>query len=149
MGEQDENGIYHISIHAPAKGATSRKLMCPRLCFISIHAPAKGATLDIIAVDKQPLISIHAPAKGATNDRVLGWLDLKISIHAPAKGATTRHSAFLTRVTDFNPRSREGSYTPYCHTSKFLIISIHAPVKGATRRCFQCGMKQEFQSTLP
>ena len=33
-----------ISIHAPAKGATSLTMFCPLDVIISIHAPAKGAT---------------------------------------------------------------------------------------------------------
>ena len=33
---------------------------------ISIHAPAKGATTVLVPVSPQVLISIHAPAKGAT-----------------------------------------------------------------------------------
>ena len=39
-----EESFYQISIHAPAKGATSF-LISMQSCFkISIHAPAKGAT---------------------------------------------------------------------------------------------------------
>ncbi len=29
------------------------------------------------------------------------------------------------------------------------IISIHAPTRGATSLCLNCGIKKEFQSTLP
>ena len=58
------------------------------LGLISIHAPAKGATSELPPLFGNILISIHAPAKGATRG---GWSSdgvLKISIHAPAKGAT-------------------------------------------------------------
>ena len=77
-----------ISIHAPARGATSQfrylkassdfnprsrersdllfLLLCMS-CPISIHAPARGAT--VIAFDEchKSKISIHAPARGATD----------------------------------------------------------------------------------
>ena len=94
-----------------------------------------------------------------------------ISIHAPAKGATTRHSAFSIAVTDFNPRSREGSDfnaqccqhsgnnfnprsregsdSPYPLHHHFSAISIHAPAKGATLFCAVSPLLDVFQSTLP
>ena len=99
-----------ISIHAPAKGATS---FCSLTVFnvcISIHAPAKGATCrknknnyrnyyfnprsregsDDDAPEDTPEveISIHAPAKGATLYIPMDVGAINISIHAPAKGAT-------------------------------------------------------------
>ena len=77
-----------ISIHAPAKGATTSCNRQDDHQRISIHAPAKGATslLGKAAIKQQ--ISIHAPAKGAT-PRLLNTTPAPtISIHAPAKGAT-------------------------------------------------------------
>ena len=59
--------ITDISIHAPAKGATTTVHGCMVTTKISIHAPAKGATLDFIyRYSLLCNISIHAPAKGAT-----------------------------------------------------------------------------------
>ena len=56
---------------------------------ISIHAPAKGATTFPESLDDFPHISIHAPAKGATVMAYKGFCSsTMISIHAPAKGAT-------------------------------------------------------------
>jgi hypothetical protein len=34
-----------VSIHAPARGATTYKLANGRKSFVSIHAPARGATI--------------------------------------------------------------------------------------------------------
>ena len=99
----------HISIHAPAKGATGVKGNFGVIIAISIHAPAKGATRGAPLTRRTRWISIHAPAKGAT--REFAKLDEAewISIHAPAKGATlSQHSAFRPSP-HFNPRSREGS----------------------------------------
>ncbi len=58
-----------ISIHAPAWGATARKLDIRRRIAISIHAPAWGATADDHALSSNSVISIHAPAWGATANR--------------------------------------------------------------------------------
>ena len=100
-----------ISIHAPARGATSWDRAVARLlhyfnprsregsdalllallyCFsISIHAPARGATgYALVDISNMPSISIHAPARGATGSNEDGEDGSKISIHAPARGAT-------------------------------------------------------------
>ena len=58
---------------------------------------------------KETRISIHAPAKGATPLRDKAGRGMGISIHAPAKGATAQIIRVSFHVTDFNPRSREGS----------------------------------------
>ena len=39
------------------------------ITVISIHAPAKGATSTDVGSVNNPIISIHAPAKGATSDQ--------------------------------------------------------------------------------
>ena len=77
---------------------------------ISIHAPAKGATTSDDPSLAGKRISIHAPAKGATvcGDEVAAFVDI-ISIHAPAKGATNKELRILFDASNFNPRSREGS----------------------------------------
>ena len=76
---------------------------------ISIHAPAKGATAPYDSETYYNQISIHAPAKGATKtlDNIAG-VDA-ISIHAPAKGATFGTMPQRLNISNFNPRSREGS----------------------------------------
>ena len=55
------------------------------------------------------VISIHAPARGATNPVLNLHKIPKISIHAPARGATLITDRTQADITDFNPRSREGS----------------------------------------
>ena len=118
----------HISIHAPAKGATPFSGFLEIFPFsISIHAPAKGATGQGNHYFLIEAISIHAPAKGATmfQKQKMDWE--RISIHAPAKGAT---------------ECREQD----CKAGK---ISIHAPTKGATFRLSGLTPMRRFQSTLP
>ena len=56
-----------VSIHAPARGATSTLAdMSPRLSDVSIHAPARGATMARSVSRDDDDVSIHAPARGAT-----------------------------------------------------------------------------------
>ena len=40
-----KDGVLHVSIHAPAWGATSCRRGNPQLLHVSIHAPAWGATV--------------------------------------------------------------------------------------------------------
>ena len=80
---------HYVSIHAPARGATSLRPIWsyPPLTFqftrprgarpesprkrpndyaVSIHAPARGATLGLEQFSNDVWVSIHAPARGAT-----------------------------------------------------------------------------------
>ena len=121
-----------ISIHAPAKGATSRptsisstaafQSTLPRRerritsSFSSHRArfqstlPRRERPLARPRLAVRTVISIHAPAKGATVQPHRGGHGIPISIHAPAKGATM-----------IGGESDSGTG-----------ISIHAPAKGAT-----------------
>ena len=58
--------------------------------------------------------------------------NLFISIHAPARGATLSLMSRLPSSLYFNPRSREGSDSPWFATLSGQFISIHAPARGAT-----------------
>ena len=137
--------LFVISIHAPAKGATSfqiffqktfsfqstlprreRPMLTEWINFnhgISIHAPAKGATKSAFKTLPLSNISIHAPAKGATINTLMGYTICDISIHAPAKGATYRGITRRYIFTAFQstlPR-RERLFRPYrqTHICKF------------------------------
>ena len=100
---------------------------------ISIHAPTKGATIIFLKPSLTSYISIHAPTKGATNFSPDEYPQAWISIHAPTKGATYSETSALRYLSDFNPRSHEGSdaHPEKCYPSA-QNISIHAPTKGAT-----------------
>ena len=56
-----------VSIHAPARGATTYAEVKEELRKVSIHAPARGATRPTRRGDPSPHVSIHAPARGATS----------------------------------------------------------------------------------
>jgi len=123
--------------------------------MVSIHAPARGATSGVVMVFTTKIVSIHAPARGATCYRCYCCCRCKVSIHAPARGATGRVSGISIPMEGFNPRAREGRDVSFA-LQIFLIalfqstrprgarhgepagfydesaVSIHAPARGAT-----------------
>ena len=149
--------IEHVSIHAPAKGATSGCLSSIDRVTVSIHAPAKGATRQrrgrrrrLAGFNPRPReggdalpparwrignVSIHAPAKGATPSRHFVPSKATVSIHAPAKGATHGPRSGQRIASRFNPRPREGGDKSAGGRTFFQMVSIHAPAKGATGGC--------------
>ena len=58
--------------------------------YISIHAPARGASTVESIIVGEGLISIHAPARGASDSGTYMRGCGEISIHAPARGASVR-----------------------------------------------------------
>ncbi len=144
-----EYAAVGISIHAPAKGATTTPASRPSAAAFQSTLPRRerqrGSTnyqcsnlfQSTLPRRERPkwigkpaiiwTISIHAPAKGATRRRAeeRGYLD--ISIHAPAKGATYKITILYNKA----------------------IISIHAPAKGATADRVGIPFIVQFQSTLP
>ena len=131
-----------ISIRAPARGATDTGEGAAVDSPISIRAPARGATglISVISAciinfnprsregsdeeyrsgDETRSISIRAPARGATFNDFPEVPGIYISIRAPARGATSIYSSRLFILSNFNPRSREGSDTA---CSLLLIFS--------------------------
>ena len=122
---------------------------------ISIHAPARGATSCVVRFLKRFVISIHAPARGATDALAQIWAAIDISIHAPARGATDFDEQ-PTPAQLFQSTLPQGE-RPYCFPRQVMSllfqstlpqgerrsyqrfqfaaseISIHAPARGATR----------------
>ena len=126
--------LKNISIHAPAKGATSGKNYSARIWKFQSTLPRRERQVRSQQYSTEKTISIHAPAKGATSlhsprsplyaefqstlprreRHVTGFprlFAIDISIHAPAKGATRELEEYLPTICNFNPRSREGSDT--------------------------------------
>ena len=99
---------------------------------VSIHAPAWGATREIRICWLGALVSIHAPAWGATADRYDLLRILIVSIHAPAWGATVLARNDPRHSICFNPRSRVGSDDCRGFILVGCGVSIHAPAWGAT-----------------
>ena len=135
----------------PRRERLERKLHNKQTDIISIHAPAKGATSRPTSISSTAAFQSTLPRRerpaaatgGGTGGRNFNprsregsdvahhvhRLDgLDISIHAPAKGATRQ----------------------VCTLRHQFDISIHAPAKGATfRRTCTCFQLYAFQSTLP
>ena len=82
----------YISIHAPAKGATSYAYSSIRGLINFNPRSREGSDYIKWYTNTVMMISIHAPAKGATIHGQPARNILIISIHAPAKGATTLKS---------------------------------------------------------
>ena len=122
-----------ISIHAPPRGATSKRTST-RKQFLNFNSrpSARGDDVDSIRPKRRTnfnsrpsargdlsstafrhisLISIHAPPRGATSGgRIIDGVEI-ISIHAPPRGATAA--------------ARKQRHP--------VQISIHAPPRGATK----------------
>ena len=80
---------------------------------VSIHAPARGATSYQTKAGCHAQVSIHAPARGATFCGLNMTPELRtVSIHAPARGATA-YPVGVPPPPCFNPRAREGRDTPF------------------------------------
>ena len=120
-----------VSIHAPARGATSSSSALPprRTCFNSRAREGRdrylfGAGVAVATFQftrprgARPFphvlkllvitVSIHAPARGATHKRQRCPASHDVSIHAPARGATVFTSSSSRSRLCFNSRAREG-----------------------------------------
>ena len=123
--------IYRqVSIHAPARGATTVNMLTDVEYNVSIHAPARGATFTSMPPNGASMfqstrprgarrcnmddsanylfVSIHAPARGATKVVSIVVHLRHVSIHAPARGATIFIMIPLRSSVSFNPRARAG-----------------------------------------
>ena len=122
-----------ISIHAPAKGATSRGNREKGICKFQSTLPRRERLRKIQMMGIIIVFQSTLPRRERLDTRTVVLVFLDISIHAPAKGATTCIKMFHSAVINFNPRSREGSDLMRSVTQKCInCISIHAPAKGAT-----------------
>ena len=122
----------HVSIHAPAWGATASHPFDGDPDDVSIHAPAWGATGGEVGEEVVVEVSIHAPAWGATDLRHQCPRRARVSIHAPAWGATQfDHNRRLGTKFQFTlPRGERlaGAIGGVAE----VAVSIHAPAWGAT-----------------
>ena len=127
MSTADLKKLASISIHAPTRGATCDDVTALISGKISIHAPTRGATQPPNIANTTIRFQSTLPREERRMSNEFKSLDAVISIHAPTRGAT--------------------QIPPPKYL--FTTISIHAPTRGATSLCLNCGIKKEFQSTLP
>ena len=119
--------VSHISIRAPARGATRSNAVYSRLIFISIRAPARGATICSF---------LHSIIHGRFQS-------------ALPRGERPRRYSFWVYALNFNPRSREGSDYVIAIMPVLGEISIRAPARGATYWYVFAAFLLLFQSALP
>ncbi len=75
-----------VSIHAPARGATPKRVPLPQPCHVSIHAPARGATSCDVPVTTS-MVGFNPRAR---------------------EGRDVFRAAIVGDSRGFNPRAREG-----------------------------------------
>ena len=98
--------LMHVSIHAPARGATDGAIHSTYRFFVSIHAPARGATG--ISGMSFPPICFNSRAREGRDAGVVSLSGRnQVSIHAPARGATGVAGKYAA-ARCFNSRAREG-----------------------------------------
>ena len=86
--ESDVSIVSFISIHAPARGASTSVHLLTRNFPISIHAPARGASVFIYSLLKYFNYFNSRPCERGFYLEFLDQYNDQISIHAPARGAS-------------------------------------------------------------
>ena len=76
--------------------------------LVSIHAPARGATSSMNWLSAMGTRFNPRAREGRDAAANFGVVALGVSIHAPARGATGRQGVQGLAGTCFNPRAREG-----------------------------------------
>ena len=148
MGDGYQEVQEVISIHAPTRGATSLKATEYKLS-IDFNPRSHERSDNYIPDEfKSYIISIHAPTRGATSPMFIFSPPHLFQSTLPREERLLLSACFLA-LSNFNPRSHERSDFEAVLKDEFSIISIHAPTRGATSLCLNCGIKKEFQSTLP
>ena len=89
------------------EGSDALHFVLRHMIHISIHAPARGATSLASALLVAVIFQSTLPRGERISSRRLRTCT--ISIHAPARGATSSHHNSAYPFSHFNPRSREGS----------------------------------------
>ena len=121
----------HVSIHAPARGATQYRFGGPAGPVVSIHAPARGATQQVEKEFSEPAFQSTLPRGERRGECQKGS---GVPSFNPRSRAGSDHTDFMSPPPGcrFNPRSRAGS--DVCHLLNFPNphVSIHAPARGAT-----------------
>ncbi len=132
-----DRGDALVSIHAPARGATTSGHRCAAPGPGFNPRAREGRDLELVLGGRlQRVVSIHAPARGATRERLVCVRRSPVSIHAPARGATCIASATfagLPRFQSTRPRGARPQSLGVCHEQR--NVSIHAPARGATGGC--------------
>ncbi len=123
-----------VSIHAPARGATSRSTVHARRRMGFNPRPCARGDLRGRNYAKRRWTFQSTPLREGRRHipdrRVAG---AAVSIHAPARGATNKQAATATsNVTFQSTPLREGRRVELGMDDGREFVSIHAPARGAT-----------------
>ena len=145
--------LDHVSIHAPAWGATMRSGYAQLVDQVSIHAPAWGATKILASLNEQQEFQSTRPRGARPFMRSTAFESILFQSTRP-RGARLTAAKKRSNPSGFNPRARVGRDWPRRlsgpHAFRFNprarvgrddrggrnrqvgIVSIHAPAWGAT-----------------
>ena len=117
--------------------------------MISIHAPARGATTTRRSA--RPVTPHFNPRSREGSDMQRRSCCVFSGYFNPRsrEGSDCESRDNTILFQDFNPRSREGSDLKVIGLISIFKISIHAPARGATNRTESTLTGSSFQSTLP
>ena len=99
----------HVSIHAPARGATISPCLLNR-CFPCFNPRPRAGGDPIKSMEMVVVAWFQStpPRGGRHLAEFTGWIAELVSIHAPARGATIMGTARPPMSMGFNPRPRAG-----------------------------------------
>src|SRR6266545_4825369 len=122
-----------VSIHAPARGATTENRFGPRTSSCLNPRPRTGSdTAGAVVAVYSEMFQSTPPHGERRLPRRRGEVCDGVSIHAPARGATRIVMSSPPFSICFNPRPRTGSDMRVRLLRALDIVSIHAPARGAT-----------------
>ncbi len=138
-----------VSIHAPARGATSCAGTATRLLKFR-STPPRGERRGVALARADGEVSIHAPARGATPAHGGRQPRRRVSIHAPARGATRPPPIQPGPSSCFDPRPREGSDLQVRNVQDFVLGFRSTPPRGERPSApWTVKRPHQFRSTPP
>ena len=153
QGAKEAQESIKVSIHAPARGATSLSLcLIPFYLFQSTHPRGVRRRATLMRSKQESFnprtregcdkdrhrvllfrdVSIHAPARGATDGLESANKHWQVSIHAPARGATPCFNQPTKNYYVSIHAPARGATLTEEEKAKAREVSIHAPARGAT-----------------
>ena len=149
MSTADLKKLASISIHAPTRGATQPPNIANTTIRFQSTLPREERRLSPSACLFRKHFNPRSHERSDDLGRLLMSLFLNFNPRSHERSDVKGFHFMLFILCNFNPRSHERSDTNTPPKYLFTTISIHAPTRGATSLCLNCGIKKEFQSTLP
>ena len=143
-----------VSIHAPARGATSDGSQGQRRDAVSIHAPARGATRIFTRLSRdRTCFNPRARAGRDTDPHYVSSLVRSFNPRARA-GRDVDPIYTLRDVCSFNPRARAGRDPSYsnCSSAKRFLACLrepHNPIEEQGPFRINAGKTSLFSHPLP